>query len=118
LTELENKFLGFRLDGTVGQDGTVANAYGCTCVCSTFKKDCPVTFTLSAKRENNRQFLAISSKHDVHNHATDNDAYKLYPTVRRLNTEERKRHEEMVCVIVHLFVFLVVEICTKQIQCG
>ena len=65
------------------------------CLYSTFKKQCPAVFTLSAKRGED-QFLSVVKKPDGHNHCLDPAAYPLYPSVRRLDPTERQQQVDLV----------------------
>ena len=69
--------------------------YSCD-VCSSFKKECPAKFTLAAQKGDDCQLLAVVSKSIIHNHPLDPEMYKMYPSVRRLDHEERQQQEELV----------------------
>jgi len=59
--------------------------------------DCPVVFTVSAKRRNNEHCLSVSSHKVSHNHPVDEQMFNMYPSVRRLDADQRKTQEELVC---------------------
>ena len=72
---------------------------------STFKKECAVKFTVAARRDGSSQCLTISKHEGVHNHDVSAEAYRLYPSVRRLTPSERKQQEQMVSnVVCHLMI--------------
>ena len=67
---------------------------------STFKKECPVKFTVAARKDGLSQCLTISKHEGQHNHDVSTETYRLYPSVRRLTPAERKQQEQLVSIVL------------------
>jgi len=77
----------------------IAGTEAMNCLCRTVKQQCPVTFTVSARKES-AQYLEISKVTGRHNHPVAADTYATCPSVRRLTAAKQQEHEQLVSVLV------------------
>ena len=58
-----------------------------------------MTFTLSANRKYEEQFLSVVSRHTTHNHAINELSSELVRDVWHLNVDDWQRLDKVVCVV-------------------